>query len=77
MVHNIDNHVYGVYSFMKSTNVIKILKQNGWKKHHQRGSHLQLKHPYLPGKVTVPHPKKDLPIKTLASIFKQAKISKG
>ncbi|MBA3535561.1 MAG: type II toxin-antitoxin system HicA family toxin [Tatlockia sp.] len=28
------------------------------------------------GRVTVPHPKKDLPIKTIASIFKQAEIER-
>jgi hypothetical protein len=30
------------------------------------------KHPLKPGKVTVPHPKKDLPLPTVRSILKQA-----
>jgi predicted RNA binding protein YcfA (HicA-like mRNA interferase family) len=36
--------------------------------------HYQFKHPIKKGKVTVPHPKKDLPIKTVTSIFKQADL---
>jgi predicted RNA binding protein YcfA (HicA-like mRNA interferase family) len=37
-----------------------------------RGSHHQFKHPTKPGRVTVPHPKRDLPIGTVRSIFRQA-----
>ncbi|MDJ0572345.1 MAG: type II toxin-antitoxin system HicA family toxin [Pleurocapsa sp. MO_192.B19] len=37
-----------------------------------RGSHHQYKHPIKKNKITVPHPKKDLPLGTLKSIFKQA-----
>jgi len=40
----------------------------------QKGSHLQLKHPTKPGRVTVPHPRRDIPIGTLRSIEKQAGI---
>jgi predicted RNase H-like HicB family nuclease len=36
------------------------------------GSHYHFKHSEKKGKVTVPHPKKDLPVKTLISIEKQA-----
>ncbi|HFL3251971.1 TPA: type II toxin-antitoxin system HicA family toxin [Clostridioides difficile] len=39
------------------------------------GDHHQFKHPIKKGKVTVPHPKKDLPIRTVKSIFKQAGIN--
>ncbi|MGE0109227.1 MAG: type II toxin-antitoxin system HicA family toxin [Bdellovibrionales bacterium] len=39
-----------------------------------RGSHHQFKHPMKVGRVTVPHPKKDLPQKTVKSILKQAGI---
>jgi predicted RNA binding protein YcfA (HicA-like mRNA interferase family) len=39
---------------------------------HQVGSHIKFKHPDKPGAVTVPHPKKDLPIGTLRSIYRQA-----
>jgi len=39
-----------------------------------KGSHVQLKHPVRPGRVTVPHPAKGLPIGTVKSIvsFRQA-----
>lgn len=37
-----------------------------------RGSHHQFKHPERPGRVTIPHPKKDLPIGTVSAILKQA-----
>lgn len=57
---------------MNSKDIIKILEQDGWVRHTQKGSHCQYKHPIKKGKVTVPHPKKDLPIKTIQSILKQA-----
>ncbi|MGB9752083.1 MAG: toxin HicA [Roseiflexus castenholzii] len=37
-----------------------------------RGSHHHYKHPNKPGRVTIPHPKKDLPVGTLKSIYRQA-----
>ena len=37
-----------------------------------RYSHHQFRHPTRPGTVTVPHPKKDLNIKTQNSILKKA-----
>jgi predicted RNA binding protein YcfA (HicA-like mRNA interferase family) len=52
----------------------EILESNGWVKHAQKGSHCQFKHLIKKGKVTVPHPKRDLPIKTVQSIFKQADL---
>jgi len=61
---------------MKSAEIIKILKRDGWVQCHQKGSHCQFKHPVKKGRVTVPHPKKDLPLKTANSIFKQAHIEK-
>jgi predicted RNA binding protein YcfA (HicA-like mRNA interferase family) len=60
---------------MSSDEIIKYLKAAGWRKVHQKGSHTQFKHPTLPGKVTVPHPKKDLPIGTAKAILKQAGLS--
>jgi predicted RNA binding protein YcfA (HicA-like mRNA interferase family) len=57
---------------MKSKEIIKMLEANGWFKHAQKGSHSQFKHPFKKGKVTVPHPKNDLPLKTMQSILKQA-----
>ena len=57
---------------MTSDEIIKRLKANGWKKVHQKGSHVQFKHALKPGKVTVPHPKRDLPLGTAKAILKQA-----
>jgi len=59
---------------MDSRDVLKALEADGWSKVAQKGSHVQLKHPTKPGRVTVPHPKKDLPIGTLRSIEKQAQL---
>jgi len=53
-----------------SKQVIKKMKQDGWYQVGQDGSHTQWKHPTKPGKTTVPHPKKDLTIKTLRAIEK-------
>lgn len=57
---------------MNSKDILKLLQSDGWVKYTQKGSHCQFKHPSKQGKVTVPHPKKDLPIKTVQSILKQA-----
>jgi predicted RNA binding protein YcfA (HicA-like mRNA interferase family) len=57
---------------VKSTDIIKRIKANGWYLVHVVGSHHQFKHLTKPGKVTEPHPKKDLPLPTVRSIFKQA-----
>jgi predicted RNA binding protein YcfA (HicA-like mRNA interferase family) len=57
---------------MDSRQIITRLKQDGWVLIHIRGSHHQFKHPDKPGRVTIPHPKRDLPVGTLRSIYKQA-----
>ena len=57
---------------MKSSEVISRLKKEGWFLHNVRGSHCQFKHNKKPGKVTVPHPKKDIPTGTVKNIYKQA-----
>jgi len=57
---------------MGSAEIIARLLKNGWILHNIRGSHRQFKHPEKTGKVTVPHPKKDLPKGTIKSIYKQA-----
>jgi predicted RNA binding protein YcfA (HicA-like mRNA interferase family) len=49
-----------------------MLKDDGWYLVHVVGSHHQFKHPTKLGKVTVPHPKKDLLLPTVRSILKQA-----
>ena len=57
-----------------SREIIKILEADGWYCVGIVGDHWQYKHPIKPGKVTVTHPVKNIPIKTLKSIIKQAKI---
>jgi predicted RNA binding protein YcfA (HicA-like mRNA interferase family) len=59
---------------MNSREVIRLLQQSGWQQVAQKGSHVQFKHPDRPGRVTVPHPKQDVPIGTLRSIEKQAQM---
>jgi predicted RNA binding protein YcfA (HicA-like mRNA interferase family) len=59
---------------MTSRDVIARLKADGWVLGHVVGSHHQFKHPSKPGKVTVPHPKKDLSKGLLKSIERQAGI---
>ena len=57
---------------MDSRAVIRRLEADGWTLARTKGSHHQYRHPTRPGLVTVPHPKRDLPIGTLRSIAKQA-----
>jgi predicted RNA binding protein YcfA (HicA-like mRNA interferase family) len=59
---------------MHSRDVIKELKKDGWYEVNQVGSHKQFKHATKKGRVTVPHPNRDIPIGTLRSIEKQAGI---
>jgi predicted RNA binding protein YcfA (HicA-like mRNA interferase family) len=59
---------------MESRMIIKLLKQNGWYEIAKVGSHSQFRHPTKKGRVTVPHPKKDIPIGTLKSIERQSGI---
>jgi predicted RNA binding protein YcfA (HicA-like mRNA interferase family) len=61
-----------INTHMNSRDVIRALKANGWVEVAQKGSHVQFKHPSRPGRVTVPHPKRDLPLGTLRSIARQA-----
>ncbi len=57
---------------MDSRSLIQRLLQDGWRHVGTHGSHWHFKHLTKPGKVTVPHPKKDLPLKTVRSVLKQA-----
>lgn len=55
-----------------SRELIKLIESDGWFLVHTAGSHHQFKHPTKKGKVTIPHPNKDLPRNTVKSIMKQA-----
>jgi predicted RNA binding protein YcfA (HicA-like mRNA interferase family) len=57
---------------MRSRDVIAALKAAGWYEVGQKGSHVQFKHSERPGRVTVPHPERHIPIGTLRSIEKQS-----
>lgn len=57
---------------MNSREIIAALTADGWREVAQEGSHKQFKHPVKPGRVTVPHPKKDMPLGTLKRIEQQA-----
>lgn len=55
-----------------SREVIQMLLADGWYEVNCVGDHHQFKHPIKKGRVTVTHPRKDIPIKTLQSIARQS-----
>ena len=57
---------------MNSREIIKRLKADGWNKVGAKGAHHQFKHPTKKGRVTVPHPSREIPIGTLKSIERQS-----
>ena len=57
-----------------SSEIIKILKADGWYEVAKKGSHVQFKHATKRGRVTVQHPMKDIPAGTVGSIRRQAGI---
>jgi predicted RNA binding protein YcfA (HicA-like mRNA interferase family) len=60
---------------MKVSEILIMLKEDGWYLVATRGSHRQFKHPIKSGRVTVPgKPGDDLAPGTLNSIVKQAKL---
>jgi predicted RNA binding protein YcfA (HicA-like mRNA interferase family) len=60
---------------MDSHDVIRALEADGWVEVARKGSHAQSKHPAKPGRVTVSHPKRDLPLGTLRSIERQSGLT--
>jgi predicted RNA binding protein YcfA (HicA-like mRNA interferase family) len=62
---------------VKVRDIIHRLEADGWREKRTRGSHRQFIHPTKPGKVTVSgNASKDVPPATLASILKQAGLTK-
>jgi predicted RNA binding protein YcfA (HicA-like mRNA interferase family) len=55
-----------------SRDIIREIEADGWRLVATSGSHHHFKHPTKPGKVTIPHPRKDLHPKTVRSIYRQA-----
>lgn len=58
-----------------SREVIRALMRDGWYEVSCTGDHHQFKHPEKPGKVTVPHPRKDLSKKLLSDISRQSGVA--
>jgi predicted RNA binding protein YcfA (HicA-like mRNA interferase family) len=58
---------------MKISDILSMLKEDGWYLVAMKGSHRQFKHPSKPGRVTVPgKPSDEIALGTKNSIFKQA-----
>ncbi|MBQ6566761.1 MAG: type II toxin-antitoxin system HicA family toxin [Treponema sp.] len=57
-----------------SREVIGLIEADGWYLARVKGSHHHFRHPSKKGIVTVKHPDKDIPPKTLESIARQAGI---
>jgi predicted RNA binding protein YcfA (HicA-like mRNA interferase family) len=58
-----------------SREIIRELEAAGWRFAGATGSHHHFKHASRPGKVTVPHPRRDLHPKTVRSIYRQAGLA--
>jgi predicted RNA binding protein YcfA (HicA-like mRNA interferase family) len=59
---------------MNSREVTRALEAEGWFKIAQKGSHVQFKHQTKLGRVTVPHPSREIASGTLRSIEKQSGV---
>lgn len=57
-----------------SRELICLIEADGWKCDRVKGDHRHYKHPTKQGVVTIPHPVKDVPLKTAKSIAAQAGI---
>lgn len=55
-----------------SRKLIRLLEADGWRLVATVGSHHQFDHPTKKGKITVTHPRKDLPTGLVKAILKQA-----
>ncbi len=59
---------------MDSREIVRKLLKDGWFEVAHVGSHKQFRHSTKSGRVTVPTPRRDVPLGTLRSIEKQAGI---
>jgi predicted RNA binding protein YcfA (HicA-like mRNA interferase family) len=57
---------------MDSRTIIRALIGDGWAHKRTTGSHWHFTHAAKPGLVTVPHPKRDIPVGTVAAIERQS-----
>jgi len=60
---------------INSREIIRLIQLAGWVHLETHGSHWHFVHPSRPGRVTVPHPKRDLFVKTVRSIEKQSGVT--
>ena len=64
------------FIILKVKEVIKMIENDGWYLARHKGSHRQFKHNFKKGIVTISGKQSlDIPIGTLKSIFKQAKLN--
>lgn len=61
---------------MDSKALISLLEAEGWRHVGTTGSHWHFKHPGMPNKLTVPHPKKDLGQGLVAQILRKGGLKK-
>jgi predicted RNA binding protein YcfA (HicA-like mRNA interferase family) len=59
---------------MDSRTIIRKLRDSGWVHFCTTGSHHHFMHPVTEQVVTVPHPRKDVPIGTVKSIERQSGV---
>jgi mRNA interferase HicA len=60
---------------VKSSELIRLLKRDGWFEVKQKGSHITMKHPTKEGKVLIPfHGSKEVKKGLLNAILKRASI---
>ena len=59
---------------MDSRAIIKALEANGWDHKRTTGIHWHFTHPVTLGLVTVPHPKRDLPVGAVKAIERQSGV---
>jgi predicted RNA binding protein YcfA (HicA-like mRNA interferase family) len=57
---------------LSSREIVKKIEADGWVHVKTRGDHYQFRHPTRPGKVTVPHPVKDIGLPLIKSIEQQS-----
>ena len=64
------------FANIKPREIIRALEKGGFYIHETSGSHVHLKHPHKPGRVTVPYPERfDLPKHIVKSIVRQAGLT--
>lgn len=60
---------------MKSSELLRLLKRDGWYEVRQKGSHIIMQHPDKLGRLTVPsHGSKEVRTGTLNSILREAQV---